>query len=414
MLIKNLSREDVSKAMQYVKETHIQAWEQIDSYEPRKYDLYFDGYLYSPSLIIYYAYGLAYREELIPAPDCFAEVEANQLLINLGFEILERKAKRNLIKYETYNREEIHDIFDPYTVFFSGSWGMHRMIKIPDREHDYVFLVTLGIKSHLSEDGILTWQSPNKLFKNEHIQNLINHNHLIDNIYLFLTNNSKPPFKFVYLGRLAYVSHDIEMENPVYFKWQILDWDVSNDILEAIGLKLINPRVNPPEEHVQIVESNPPEKQSIILRGACSERFNSQNINFAECEVKNRELGLKGELFVLEYEKQTLAKAGYHHLAEHILHTAYIEGDGAGYDIKSITTDRNVKYIEVKTTKGGKTTPFMISSNEVAFSKRYAANYYLYRVFDFNKDTGRGKFYIIHGDVSKQFDLEATQYRAKR
>ncbi|HDR4901647.1 DUF3883 domain-containing protein [Bacillus wiedmannii] len=45
-----------------------------------------------------------------------------------------------------------------------------------------------------------------------------------------------------------------------------------------------------------------------------------------------------------------------------------VEGDGVGFDISSFDLDDNPKYIEVKTTSGGKGTPFMISANEVAFS----------------------------------------------
>ncbi|HCF55246.1 MAG TPA: DUF3883 domain-containing protein [Bacillus sp. (in: Bacteria)] len=45
-----------------------------------------------------------------------------------------------------------------------------------------------------------------------------------------------------------------------------------------------------------------------------------------------------------------------------------VEGDGVGFDISSFDLDDNPKYIEVKTTSGGKRTPFMISANEVAFS----------------------------------------------
>ena len=40
-------------------------------------------------------------------------------------------------------------------------------------------------------------------------------------------------------------------------------------------------------------------------------------------------------------------------LAEKVIHVSQIEGDGAGYDIKSFHEDGTVKYIEVKTTRGG-------------------------------------------------------------
>ena len=35
-----------------------------------------------------------------------------------------------------------------------------------------------------------------------------------------------------------------------------------------------------------------------------------------------------------------------------VVHVAKVEGDGAGYDIKSYTSDGEQKFIEVKTTRG--------------------------------------------------------------
>ena len=55
----------------------------------------------------------------------------------------------------------------------------------------------------------------NKLF--------ISHEDEIDNIYLFLRKNKKDPYG--YLGRLGYITHDPTRENPVWFQWQLLDWD---------------------------------------------------------------------------------------------------------------------------------------------------------------------------------------------
>ena len=51
-------------------------------------------------------------------------------------------------------------------------------------------------------------------------------------------------------------------------------------------------------------------------------------------------------------------------------HISFEEGDGAGYDIKLVDKDDNVKYIEVKTTKGKCSTPFYITKTEIsAFAK---------------------------------------------
>jgi len=53
---------------------------------------------------------------------------------------------RSLVLWETYTREEAHDIFAPHTTFTrqSGTWGLQGIIGIPDSPEDFVFFVTFG------------------------------------------------------------------------------------------------------------------------------------------------------------------------------------------------------------------------------------------------------------------------------
>jgi len=88
------------------------------------------------------------------------------------------------------------------------------------------------------------------------------------------------------------------------------------------------------------------------------------------------------------------------------VHVATVEGDGAGYDIKSYTPDGEQKFIEVKTTRGGEQTPFYVSSAEARFAAEHGHCYYLYRVFEFDEGTSSGKFFISKGDLCTNFSLE--------
>ena len=97
-------------------------------------------------------------------------------------------------------------------------------------------------------------------------------------------------------------------------------------------------------------------------------------------------------------------------LAEKVSHVAVVEGDGAGYDVRSYTPTGDVKYIEVKTTRSGINTSFYITSNEVAFSSSHAETFYLYRLWNFN--TGSASMYILKGDVSESLTLDPVNYRA--
>ena len=127
----------------------------------------------------------------------------------------------------------------------------------------------------------------------------------------------------------------------------------------------------------------------------------------------DRKLGLAGELSVLEIEIERLTQIGRADLAEKIVHVSEIEGDGAGYDIRSFHQNGDPKYIEVKTTRGGITTPFFMSLNELRFSEIHSANYVLCRVFEFQISTKSGKVFQIEGNIKNEAHLEAINFRVK-
>ena len=113
-----------------------------------------------------------------------------------------------------YTRREVHSIFSPETKFTpqAGSWGLHGIIPVPDRERDYVFFVTFGkqegdflFDESVSDDGVLTWQSqPKQKLTTPNIQNFISHDELLNNIYLFLRTGKGKPYQF--MGRLKYLT----------------------------------------------------------------------------------------------------------------------------------------------------------------------------------------------------------------
>jgi len=114
---------------------------------------------------------------------------------------------------------------------------------------------------------------------------------------------------------------------------------------------------------------------------------NPIKINYLEREQRNRNLGESGEELVIEYEKWELINNGKEKFAEQIRWISKEEGDGAGFDILSKNLNGKDKYIEVKTTKLGKQTPFFFSRNELLFSQEHTEQYNLYRLFNFEDDT---------------------------
>jgi len=127
-------------------------------------------------------------------------------------------------------------------------------------------------------------------------------------------------------------------------------------------------------------------------------------------ELRNRQLGKKGEAFVLEYEKHRLSIIGRDDLANEVEWTSEEKGDGAGYDIRSFNAQKDQElFIEVKTTNSGKYQPFLLTDNELEFSSMNAQNYSLYRVFGFNRDP---KLYQLNGRLEEHVILAPKLYKA--
>jgi hypothetical protein len=330
---------------------------------------------------------------------------------------------RNLIKYSDYTREEVHQIFASNSSFTpqAGTWGLQGIISIPDRSEDFVFFVTYGqqqgehvFEEGITNDGILSWQSqPKQSLQDKQIQQLINHDDLTHSIYLFLRTEKKR--KYSYLGKLKYLSHDIDREKPVWFQWQILDWNPSVSKLKQVGLTLqSSTKVQDVEqitsESGPLQEYPPPSLRA--RQGKTTNIFRARKIiDRSLTDARNVELGLAGEMLVLSHEMQSLRNSCRPELADKILHVARIEGDGAGYDILSYTTTGDIKYIEVKTTTSGDDSSFYMSSNEVSFANQHRINYYLYRVYNFDQLHNTGKFFVINGNDLKDYRLTPINYR---
>ncbi len=94
-----------------------------------------------------------------------------------------------------------------------------------------------------------------------------------------------------------------------------------------------------------------------------------RKLDFAARDEANRNLGRAGEEWVMGYEATRLGDVGYPELAAQVTWVSEDLGDGAGYDIKSFTDAHLERFIEVKTTNGGPLTPFIVSANELTFSK---------------------------------------------
>ncbi|MDZ7783568.1 MAG: DUF3883 domain-containing protein [Halioglobus sp.] len=121
-------------------------------------------------------------------------------------------------------------------------------------------------------------------------------------------------------------------------------------------------------------------------------------------------MGEAGEQFVLNFERARLIRAGKDSLADRIEQISATVGPSAGFDIKSFEENGTDRYIEAKTTKYGKNTPFFVTPNELRFSRDNALRYYLYRLFKF-RDSPR--LFALNGHVEDGCILEPSEFIAR-
>jgi hypothetical protein len=172
---------------------------------------------------------------------------------------------------------------------------------------------------------------------------------------------------------------------------------------------LIQAPIEPVAVNWETVLDEPPELQREPTPNRVRE-YQPRQYNYGERESQNRDLGERGESFVMEYEKFRLEKLGRRDLADAIEWTSKKRGDGAGYDVRSFDARSEKElFIEVKTTNSGKYQPFLISDNEVAFSEERSQQYALYRVFEFKT---RCKIFVLAGSIKEHVNLLAKQYAA--
>jgi len=123
----------------------------------------------------------------------------------------------------------------------------------------------------------------------------------------------------------------------------------------------------------------------------------------------NRALGLAGEEHIYEAEQRKLFDAGRGDLAKRVRWVSQADGDGLGYDIRSYDESGAEKWIEVKTTRGGNTTPFFLTRNENEVAKERPEAFRLYRLYDFSRSP---RLFTLTPPLEALLTLEPVTFRA--
>jgi hypothetical protein len=128
-----------------------------------------------------------------------------------------------------------------------------------------------------------------------------------------------------------------------------------------------------------------------------------------ERDFRNRALGKAGEQAVFHFERQRLETADRRDLASKVRWVAQEDGDGAGYDIHSFEPDGRERLIEVKTTLGGRTTPFYLTRNENSLAEERLDAFRLLRVYSFAREA---RMFEIRPPLAEAVRLSPHTYQA--
>ncbi len=165
------------------------------------------------------------------------------------------------------------------------------------------------------------------------------------------------------------------------------------------------------EDWLSAMEEPPPkEGPADPARSVTSVIPNPASVNYLEREARNQRLGNAGEEFIINFERARLIRAGRDSLADRIERVSETRGPSAGFDILSREENGKDRFIEVKTTKYGKNTPFFVTKNELAFSRENPSQYFLYRLFRFGS---KPRMFTLHGHLQDQCNLEPSLYTAR-
>ena len=203
------------------------------------------------------------------------------------------------------------------------------------------------------------------------------------------------------LGNVQRLLRDVVREHASEFE-ALVARDVEEPQPSVPVGNLLAILVDPPESPTREIRQPRPQYAAPDRTGG--------TVDYLRREARNRSLGDAGEALIMKYERLRLERAGKDHLARNIEQVSRTIGDHAGYDIRSYHADGRDRFIEVKTTRYGRYTPFYISAGELRFSRTHADSYHLYRVFGFRKTP---RLFTLPGEVEQHVRLQATTYRAQ-
>ncbi len=317
-----------------------------------------------------------------------------------------------LVEMAEYSKKDLSDIFTPEYSYTpqGGKWGRVGVVSLSLGVSKNYVLFSVGEKfaklerpEAVMDDGTYDWVTQQRMKSKETqtVKRIKESNVLGINVLLFYKAKEEDQ-KFTYYGPLTFIDEYKDSSQNRRFIFKLNSWNgIKNRIIDSSKVPVLS---TSPGKHATLRIQQPPTTFN-------SSQNNSENMNrngkFRSVKdgVENKKLGDSGEELVMKWEREKLKN--YPDLLKKLERVSE-KNDYLGYDIRSFDTNGKEIYIEVKTTKGGKSSSFIVTSNEYMTSRKYATKYKLYRLYNYNPISGADCF-ILEGDLSK-FSPRVSQY----
>jgi hypothetical protein len=317
-----------------------------------------------------------------------------------------------LVEMAEYTKKDLSDIFTPEYSYTpqGGKWGRVGVVSLNLGISKNYVLFSVGEKfakldrpEAVMEDGTYDWVTQQRMKSKETptVKSIKESNVLGINVLLFYKAKEQDQ-KFTYYGPLTFIDEYKDSSQNRRFIFKLNSWNgIKNRIICSSNVPV--PSMSPSKDATMRIQQPPTTFNS--------SQNNSENMNrkgkfrSVKGDVENKKLGDSGEELVMKWEREKLKD---HPDLLKKLERVSEKNDYLGYDIRSFDTDGKEIYIEVKTTRGGKSSSFIVTSNEYMSSKKYATKYRLYRLYNYNPKSGADCFILV-GDLSR-FNPRVLQY----
>ncbi len=331
---------------------------------------------------------------------------------------------KQLERGDIFTREELMNLFK-----ISGQSGMMKTNAL-----DAMVLVTSSANGTYEDSAVVNGRiiytgeglvGDQFLTKN----NKTLYNSLKDHLYIFLFTKNEER-QYIYEGRVFLYQdpYQIEEEDSLgnmrkvwKFPLQIVDFFDDELVIDSQYVELVKElehlddkiEVSVDDQELIFVDGPLNLQKYNKTDGKASSRRTTKPDYIANAIMKGKQGDLNEER-VYQYELEKLKKQGAIEQVKRMEEFFANRKDDEGFDILSFSKDQNgqyvEKYIEVKSTKGGESTPIDITLSEIKFANDHKDQYYLYRVISCNSKNRYVK--VVTGrELFFHFDFEPMTFK---